>query len=278
MSCSVLSLSGGGSFGVNEIGILKSLSDKKELPHFDILTGVSAGALNAGFLSYYSNLTEGLVDLQRLYTSMKTSDVYVKSRFSIYHFFTSWSLYDSNPLRGFLSRVLDSLKTSMRTVYIGATNINAGELKVFSFQEATKHRQTDILLASSAIPFLFLPITIDNALYIDGGVISNELIEQIIELHPECNDFKYTILFSNRNVFRDTQIKTTFQFIERIFEIVKSSFDDDLIHLRCDGGRVKSIRFCYPTFDLSKYSRLQFEFASELFEKSYHNYKCIVFC
>ena len=50
-----LSFSGGGSFGAVEIGIIKRLMENN-LQNFDIYTGISAGALNAGFLSYYKNI------------------------------------------------------------------------------------------------------------------------------------------------------------------------------------------------------------------------------
>ena len=64
-----LSFSGGGSFGAVEIGILKrvlELENKK----FDLYTGISAGALNAGFLSYYSNINLGMRSAETLYSSI----------------------------------------------------------------------------------------------------------------------------------------------------------------------------------------------------------------
>jgi predicted acylesterase/phospholipase RssA len=49
-----LSFSGGGSLGAVEIGIIKKLSEGG-LKKFDLYTGISAGALNAGLLSYFTN-------------------------------------------------------------------------------------------------------------------------------------------------------------------------------------------------------------------------------
>ena len=46
-----LAFRGGGSFGAVEIGILKHLIEVGLEPQ-DLYTGISAGALNAGFLSY----------------------------------------------------------------------------------------------------------------------------------------------------------------------------------------------------------------------------------
>ena len=51
-----LSFSGGGAFGATEIGILKNIIMNEPHKKYDILTGISAGALNAGFLSYYTDI------------------------------------------------------------------------------------------------------------------------------------------------------------------------------------------------------------------------------
>lgn len=48
--CNVLALSGGGAFGAVEMGILDGLVASGRAPtSYDILTGISAGGLNAGF-------------------------------------------------------------------------------------------------------------------------------------------------------------------------------------------------------------------------------------
>ena len=58
ISLQQLAFSGGGSFGAVEIGILKHLIEEGLEP-IDLYTGISAGALNAGFLSYYSDIRVG---------------------------------------------------------------------------------------------------------------------------------------------------------------------------------------------------------------------------
>ena len=48
--CNILALSGGGSFGAVQVGILNDLiENKKIVESYDILTGISAGGLNVGF-------------------------------------------------------------------------------------------------------------------------------------------------------------------------------------------------------------------------------------
>ena len=66
-----LSFSGGGSFGAVEIGILKRLVEL-EPKKYDIYTGISAGALNAAFLSYYDDITAGVLKGEDIYSSLST--------------------------------------------------------------------------------------------------------------------------------------------------------------------------------------------------------------
>ena len=53
-----LSLSGGGSYGAIQIGILKKVIET-DYKNYDLYTGISTGALNAGILSYYSDINVG---------------------------------------------------------------------------------------------------------------------------------------------------------------------------------------------------------------------------
>ena len=61
-----LSFSGGGSFGAVEIGILKRILDTDN-KQYDLYTGISAGALNSGFLSYFSDLKTGVKAVENIY-------------------------------------------------------------------------------------------------------------------------------------------------------------------------------------------------------------------
>lgn len=70
-----IAFSGGGSFGAVEIGILKHLVETGLKPA-DLYTGISAGALNAGFLSYYSNIQTGISIASNIYGSIRNRDIY----------------------------------------------------------------------------------------------------------------------------------------------------------------------------------------------------------
>ena len=70
-----LAFSGGGAFGAVEIGILKKIYEL-EPKKYDMYTGISAGGLNAGFLSFYDDLSIGIKRAETLYSNMRNFKVY----------------------------------------------------------------------------------------------------------------------------------------------------------------------------------------------------------
>jgi hypothetical protein len=63
--CNILSFSGGGSYGAIEVGILSKI----KLSEYNLITGISAGALNAGLLSYFNSplkFNQGIQELTLL--------------------------------------------------------------------------------------------------------------------------------------------------------------------------------------------------------------------
>ena len=132
-SCNVLALSGGGSFGAVEMGILDGLLASQAAPsQYDIITGISAGGLNAAFLSYYADVGAALPDIYGIVSNLTTASVY-KSAF--WDIFSGWSIYNNAPLEATLNGILTgkSLAEPTPITLIGATNVNSETLDVFRF-------------------------------------------------------------------------------------------------------------------------------------------------
>ena len=165
-----LSFSGGGSFGALEIGILKRVIENNNLKNFDLYTGISSGALNAGFLSYYSDINTGIQNAENIYNKLKNNMIYKLIP-------TTYSIFDTKPLHSTLLDIIINMpnKPVIHTV-IGATNIHSGKLDIFNFEDQTDQNKILLLMASSAIPCIFPPIIFNNKLYADGGILTNELI------------------------------------------------------------------------------------------------------
>lgn len=190
----VLVLSGGGALGAYPAGVLCGWSQcplppgKGGRPEFDVVTGISTGALIAP-LAFLGKDFDG--ELQKQYTTVRKSDIYVPRR-SIRSYLTD-SYSDNTPLRrrveAFVSyenmaRVAEEHRKGRR-LYVGTTNLDTKRLVVWDIgaiaQKCTPEARkliVDTLIASSAIPAFFPPqffdVTIDgvpyNELHVDGGV------------------------------------------------------------------------------------------------------------
>ena len=166
-----LAFSGGGAFGAVEIGILKRINELNP-KKYDMYTGISAGGLNAGFLSFYDDLSVGIKRAESLYSDMRN--------FKVYRLLpeTGVSLLNTEALFDTLTTVVNKMpnKAVVKTM-IGATNLYTGKLDVFQFDTKTAEDQVKILMSTSAIPIVFPPISYNNYLYADGGTLSNELLD-----------------------------------------------------------------------------------------------------
>ena len=171
VSLNQLAFSGGGSFGAVEIGILKRIN-QIEKKKYDIYTGISAGGLNAGFLSYYKDLTLGIKNAEILYSIMKNKMVYEVNPHN------ELSILNTDPLFKTLTTVIDRMgKEPVIETYIGATNLYTGSLDIYKFNDDDDTDKVLLLMSTSAIPLVFPPITYKNYMYADGGTLSNELLD-----------------------------------------------------------------------------------------------------
>lgn len=168
-------LSGGGTRGFAHIGVLKALNEEGIYP--DVISGASAGSI-AGSL-YADGYTPD---------EMKTFFKESKLRKYIELVKPSGGIVKLSGLmkmliNGLRAKTFEELKIPL---YIAITNLNSGEAEYISSGNLAK-----VVVASSTIPALFQPVTINNINYIDGGVINNLPIEPIEDL-CECLIGVYT--------------------------------------------------------------------------------------
>ncbi len=184
-SYDVLVLSGGGAFGAFGAGFLQGWGTVKDpefaRPHFDIVSGISTGAIIApyafiGTLDAY----ETIVDFYQ-----NPGDNLVRRRGIIPYLPGNVSVYDVSNLHDQIQsavtpqliRALAQGAEEDRQLLIGATNVDYGLLRVWDLAKAARDEPLDessrliveTLRASSAIPGVFPPILIDGLMYVDGG-------------------------------------------------------------------------------------------------------------
>jgi predicted patatin/cPLA2 family phospholipase len=277
IACNILSLSGGGSFGAVEVGMMDSLVSNQHIPnHFEVITGISAGALNAAFLYHFDNITSALPSLQQLYDTTKTKDIYESDIFGL---FSRWSIYNNAPLENMLQRVLHQLNETQHPsiTLVGASNILTEELDVFSMEELSRTDRVNVLMSSTAIPFIFPPRSFQNGLYIDGGVISNEIMIQAIgEL--DCPYYNITFISARPKERRSSNITGFFSYVSRVIGMIMDTFDNQLSQVSTCHFPKGEIHACYPTSsELSQYSMLDFDYGSILYSLGKQGQECMVY-
>ena len=288
-TCNILSFSGAGSFGAVEVGILDRMSSS--LPTFDMLTGVSAGGLNVGFLSYYSvsgsSLTQGITELKNTYFEMSNDSVFQHNTAQIAR---TWSYYDTAPLRKTIESKLAPLSyRGIPTVaLIGSTNLNDGTFQIFQFEKESKLRQVQIMMATSAIPLAFPPENIQGTYYVDGGAVANEIISGVESfLAKGCDKYNFTFITASEGLAQVKTIDSFNDYVRRVVKVVMTDFNNELaeiIDAPCTSGTASgttsssskgAIQICHPVGDyLSKYSSMDFSYGKELYEIGYNHFTC----
>ena len=128
----VLVLSGGGVNGAYTAGVLKGWTASGTRPQFDVVTGVSTGALIAPLAFLGPDYD---AELERLYTSMRQENVF-RPRLHLLGFD---SLVSSDPLAQqiaagatpeILQRIADVHRQGRR-LYVGTTNLDTKKLVVW---------------------------------------------------------------------------------------------------------------------------------------------------
>jgi len=257
-----LSFSGGGSFGAVEIGIAKQIAEKDPAKIYDLYTGISAGALNSGFLSYYKDLNTGIKFAEKLYGDMHNRMVFELLPT------TGVSVLNTAPLKKTLAAIIDTMPNEpIVETRIGATNLYSGNLDVFTFDKNNNDEKVLLLLSSSAIPGIFPPIEYNGSLYADGGTLSNELLQ--VENQAYLN-ITYITPYEGF-LYNDSPITSLKDMLIRTFEIVSSNFNDPLTTMNQDCatpvGEINKY-FVKPEYLLG-YSSMDFDHGTELIDIGY---------
>lgn len=180
-----LVLSGGGSKGAFQIGVLKRWMGDEGLD-YDIMCGVSVGALNIAGLSHspYGEPQAAIKWLEDFWMKHVTGTESIYKRwfpFGRLHSLWEKSVYNSRPLMKLVREHLDlsKVKTSGRRLAVGAVCLNTGE-HAFGTEEDPNFAEW--VLASSSFPVFLTPIEIDGKLWSDGGIVNITPLAKAIEM------------------------------------------------------------------------------------------------
>jgi len=185
----ILELSGGGQYGAFGAGLLKGWTESGQRPEFDVVTGVSTGALLATHAFLGTPKDDAF--LEEIFTTISAADIYTSNKRLFSLLWGKNSVYDTSPLQALLDkyitaevlqRVADAYDEH-RILLVGTTNLDYGQTWVWNMgmiaREGTPEAlelYKQVLRASAAPPIVFPPVEIFGHLFVDGGVRENLVV------------------------------------------------------------------------------------------------------
>lgn len=197
-----LAFQGGGAHGAVTWGVADRLLEDDRL-EIDAISGSSAGAVNAAALAYglhkggcegaretLDHLWKRISDTGALYSPVRGNPFFTAAgggdlvnaySYRMFDIVTralspyQFNPFDINPLRDILDDVIDSeslRECKVTKLFIAATNVRSGKVHVFN----TKDISTEVICASTCLPFLFKAVEVDGEHYWDGGYMGNPVL------------------------------------------------------------------------------------------------------
>lgn len=180
-SVDILALSGGGAGAAFGAGVLVGLTRGGSRPEFDVVTGVSAGAIVAPFAflgpSWDAKLTEAMA-------GAGTSELLVRRSFDVLF---RPSFYRGEPLARFVDRTMsDELIDAVghasargRILLVATTDLDKEATVIWNLGAIARENTAaaralfrKVIVASASIPGVFPPVLIDST---DGGRSFHEM-------------------------------------------------------------------------------------------------------
>lgn len=198
-----LVLQGGGALGAYEVGVIQRLVEVEGLS-FDVVAGVSIGAINAAVLvgsrgdpvagldalwdEFSVSAPSFLPDGLEPFVAMFGNPSLFRPRLDYFAWPIWTSFYDTAPLRSTLVRHVDfdAVAASSTALALTAVDIETGALEVFDNSGASAPLSAEHVLASGSLPPGFPMTEIDGKHYWDGGLFDNTPLAPVIDrLDPD---------------------------------------------------------------------------------------------
>lgn len=184
-----LALSGGADDGAFGAGLITGWTQRGNRPRFEVVTGVSAGALIAPYAFLGPSYDRQLAELWQNFDSSSVATPQVLAGL-----FGAEALADSTPLRNLIAKHVDRRMLSEvageyrsgRLLLVGTTNLDAQRQMIWNMGEIAVAAERDpeaaqlfrdVLLASASLPGIFPPVHVKvraggkvyEEMHVDGG-------------------------------------------------------------------------------------------------------------
>ncbi len=172
-------LSGGGSLGAVQVGMLAALDARGFRP--DLLVGTSVGALNAAYLGGHGFDADTLDRLAAIWRNLRRTDVFPIDplRQTLAAAGRRPSLCSPRPLQRLVESnlAIANLEDARIPLHIVTTDVMSGEEVLLSSGDSVS-----AVLASAAIPAIFPAVEREGRVLMDGGVANNAGVSHAIAL------------------------------------------------------------------------------------------------
>ncbi len=212
----LLQLSGGGEFGAFGAGLLNGMTETRKRPVFDMVTGVSTGALSAP-MAFLGPEYDGI--LREAYTTISAKDIYRIYNLGTYLRGEPESVASSEPLFQMIERVmtLEMMEgiarghREGRRLYMASSYLDDQRFVVWDIGAIANSGRDDaldlihkIMLASASIPVVFPPVLFNvehngqayDELHVDGGIFAPSIGISLL-----FSDSLWENATKNRNVY-----------------------------------------------------------------------------
>ena len=227
-----LAISGGGANGAFGAGLLVGWSTTGKRPVFQMVTGISTGALIAPFAFLGSDYDHVL---KEVYTTISTKDIVEKR--PLLSLLTGDAAADTTPLQGLLKKYVNNEVIAAigvehrrgRGLYVGTTDLDYMRPMIWdigaiaaSGQPGAAKLVRKILLASASIPGAMPPVRIDvmvngktyDEMHVDGGTAAQVFV------YPSSTDWSQVLKLldvpgeTTAYVIRNSRLKTNYKVVE----------------------------------------------------------------
>lgn len=233
-----LALSGGGARGIAHIGVLKALDEYKVT--FDQLSGTSAGSI-VGVLYSYGYKP------QEIFDRVKNLSLFKALR-------PAWAWTGLLTMEGMKQLIIESIPENNFSALkvpltVAATDIRKGTIHYF-----TEGELVPAIVSSCSIPAIFNPVSIQDHLFVDGGLLDNLPVKPI---RDKC-DF---MVGSNCNhISPDFDVKNMKMVLERSL-LITINTNTIVSRALCD-------RIIEPSH-MDRFSSLDLSKAQDIFDYAY---------
>lgn len=208
----ILAMSGGGSYGAFTAGVLNGWTKSNRRPEFDVVTGVSTGALIAplAFLGpkYDDDLKEAYTEIRRRDVMPLRNVVTIPFKDSVASSAGLRKLVEDRLTEGMIQDIVAEHRKGRR-LYVATTNLDTRKNVVWDLGaiaerdgKSARRLIVEILVASAAIPGVFPPVAIDIEVngrktterHVDGGVTTPVFVPTSVFEHADTDAKLYVVV------------------------------------------------------------------------------------